>query len=69
MELCLNENLIKKWRRIAKRAKDATKRGENFDPTTMLEANFLRNLVEEFLEVWISNFRSSVILFLLLDPA
>lgn len=51
MELCLNENLIKKWRRIAKRAKDATKRGESFDPTTMIEAQFLRNLIEEFLEV------------------
>lgn len=52
MELCLNENLIKKWRRIAKRARDATKQGETFDPTTMLEANFLRNLIEEFLEVY-----------------
>ncbi|CAA3022407.1 intron-binding aquarius [Olea europaea subsp. europaea] len=51
MELCLNENLMKKWRRIAKRAKDATKRGESFDPTTMIEAQFLRNLIEEFLEV------------------
>ncbi|KAL8542173.1 hypothetical protein ACS0TY_003147 [Phlomoides rotata] len=51
MELCLNENLIKKWRRTAKRAKDATKRGETFDPTTMVEANFLRNLIVEFLEV------------------
>ncbi|CAI9769470.1 unnamed protein product [Fraxinus pennsylvanica] len=51
MELCLNENLIKKWRRIAKRAKDATKRGESFDPTTMIEAKFLRNLIEEFLGV------------------
>ncbi|KAG8363690.1 hypothetical protein BUALT_Bualt19G0048600 [Buddleja alternifolia] len=51
MELCLNENLIKKWRRIAKRAKDAAKRGEIFDPTTMVEANFLRNLIEEFLKV------------------
>ncbi|KAK6115384.1 hypothetical protein DH2020_007653 [Rehmannia glutinosa] len=51
MELCLNENLIKKWRRIAKRAKGATKRGETFDPTTMVESNFLRNLIEEFLGV------------------
>ncbi|KZV18920.1 intron-binding protein aquarius-like [Dorcoceras hygrometricum] len=51
MELCLNESLIKKWRRIAKRAKDAAKRGEPFDPTTMVEARFLRNLIEEFLEV------------------
>ncbi|KAK4424856.1 RNA helicase aquarius [Sesamum alatum] len=51
MELCLNENLIKKWRRIAKRAKDAAKRGETFDPTTMVEAKFLRNLIEEFLDV------------------
>ncbi|KAH6766515.1 P-loop containing nucleoside triphosphate hydrolases superfamily protein [Perilla frutescens var. hirtella] len=59
MELCLNENLIKKWRRIAKRARDATKRGETFDPTTMLEANFLRNLIEEFLEVLDSEVFSS----------
>ncbi|KAL0413595.1 UNVERIFIED_CONTAM: RNA helicase aquarius [Sesamum radiatum] len=51
MELCLNENLIKKWRRIAKRAKDAAKRGETFDPTTMVEAKFLRNIIEEFLDV------------------
>ncbi|XP_075493440.1 uncharacterized protein LOC142531234 [Primulina tabacum] len=54
MELCLNESLIKKWRRIAKRAKDAAKRGEPFDPTTMVEARFLRNLIEEFLEVLVS---------------
>ncbi|XP_057789998.1 uncharacterized protein LOC131006864 [Salvia miltiorrhiza] len=59
MELCLNENLIKKWRRIAKRAMDATKQGGTFDPTTMLEANFLRNLIEEFLEVLDSEVFSS----------
>ncbi|GFP96301.1 intron-binding protein aquarius [Phtheirospermum japonicum] len=59
MELCLNENLIKKWRRIAKRAKDATKLGEAFDPTTMVEANFLRNLIEEFLKVLDSEVFSS----------
>ncbi|XP_012830701.1 PREDICTED: intron-binding protein aquarius-like [Erythranthe guttata] len=51
MELCLNKNLIRRWRRIAMRAKDATKRGETFDPTTIVEANFLRNLIEEFLVV------------------
>ncbi|XP_041989829.1 RNA helicase aquarius-like [Salvia splendens] len=60
MELCLNENLIKKWRRIAKRARDGTKQGGNFDPTTMLEANFLRNLIEEFLEVLDSEVFSSI---------
>ncbi|PIN23485.1 DEAD box containing helicase [Handroanthus impetiginosus] len=51
MELCLNENMVKKWKRIAKRARDATKRGEAFDPTTTVEAIFLRNLIQEFLEV------------------
>ncbi|XP_041993479.1 RNA helicase aquarius-like [Salvia splendens] len=60
MELCLNENLIKKWRRIAKRARDGTKQGGTFDPTTMLEANFLRNLIEEFLEVLDSEVFSSI---------
>ncbi|KAL3814759.1 hypothetical protein ACJIZ3_016027 [Penstemon smallii] len=39
MEFCLNENLIKKWKKVAKRAKNATKR------------NFLRNILDEFLEV------------------
>ncbi|KAL3732608.1 hypothetical protein ACJRO7_029278 [Eucalyptus globulus] len=52
MELCLNPDLIKKWKRMIKReSKDATKRGEQFDPSSKLESNFLRNLMEEFLEV------------------
>lgn len=51
MELCLNPDLIKKWKKIAKRAKEAAKRGESFDPSKMLELNFLRHLIEEFLEV------------------
>ncbi|KAF5733623.1 intron-binding protein aquarius [Tripterygium wilfordii] len=51
-ELCLNPDLIKKWKRIVKReAKEAMNRGENFDPSTLLEVKFLRNLIEEFLEV------------------
>lgn len=51
MELCVNPDLIKKWKKIAKRAKEAAKRGESFDTSTMLEVNFLRHLIEEFLEV------------------
>ena len=52
MELCLNQELIKKWKRMIKReAKEATKGGELFDPSTKLEVKFLRNLIEEFLEV------------------
>ena len=52
MELCLNTDLIKKWKRMIKReAKEAMKQGEPFDPSTMLEAKFLRNIIEEFLEV------------------
>ncbi|CAK9138186.1 unnamed protein product [Ilex paraguariensis] len=47
MELCLNPDLIKKWKRRTKRAK----REEPLDPSTALEVNFLRNLIEEFLEV------------------
>jgi len=56
MELCLNQELIKKWKRMIKReAKEATKRGELFDPSTKLEVKFLRNLIEEFLEVLLYN--------------
>lgn len=51
MELCLNPDLIKKWKRIAKKAKEAKKRGESFDMSIMLEVKFLRDLIEEFLEV------------------
>lgn len=54
MELCLNPDLIKKWRKIAKRAKEANKKGELFDPSNMMEVKFLRNLIEEFLEVFFS---------------
>lgn len=51
---------------IKREAKEATKRGEHFDPASALEVKFLRNLIEEFLEVvfstcylvllWILNF-------------
>ncbi|XP_021675199.2 uncharacterized protein LOC110661008 isoform X2 [Hevea brasiliensis] len=52
MELCLNTDLIKKWKRMIKReAKEAMKRGELFDLSTSLEVKFLRNLIEEFLDV------------------
>ncbi|KAK4770601.1 hypothetical protein SAY87_031133 [Trapa incisa] len=52
MELCLNPDLIKKWKRVIKReAKEASRRGETFDPSNKLEVKFLRNLMEEFLEV------------------
>lgn len=34
-----------------KEAKEAKKRGEPFDPANVLEVKFLRNLIEEFLEV------------------
>lgn len=54
MELCLNPDLIKKWKRMVKREfKEAMKRGEPFDPSAMLEVKFLRNFIEEFLEVLI----------------
>ena len=52
MELRLNQELMKKWKRMIRReAKEATKRGGLFDPSTKLEVKFLRNLIEEFLEV------------------
>ena len=52
MELCLNTDIIKKWKRMIKReAKEFIKRGEVYDPLSTLEAKFLRNLIEEFLEV------------------
>jgi intron-binding protein aquarius len=49
MELGFNSDLIKKWRRMIKR--EAAKNGESFNPSTTLEVQFLRNLIEEFLEV------------------
>lgn len=53
MELCLNPDLIKKWKRMIKReAKEAKKRGQtNFDPSNLVEVKFLRNLILEFLEI------------------
>lgn len=36
---------------IKREAKEATKRGDNFDPTNTLEAKFVRNLIDEFLQV------------------
>lgn len=54
MEICLNHKLglTEKWRRLVKReSKQALKRGVPFDPSALPEAKFLRNLVEEFLEV------------------
>ena len=52
MELCLNPELIKKWTKIKRReAKEAKKADQPNDPSEMLENKFLRNLIEEFLEV------------------
>lgn len=52
MELCLNPDLIKMWKKINKKeAKESKKRGEPFKPANMLEVKFLRSLIEEFLEI------------------
>ncbi|KAJ0468294.1 putative intron-binding protein aquarius [Helianthus annuus] len=51
MELCLNPDLIKNGKESQKKAKEAKKRGESFDMSVMLEVKFLRNLIDEFLEV------------------
>lgn len=52
MELCLNPHLIKKWKKMTrKELKEAKKIGKPFDPSSILEVNFLRNLIDEFLEV------------------
>ncbi|KAJ3673427.1 hypothetical protein LUZ60_006801 [Juncus effusus] len=52
MELFLNPHLIKKWKKLTrKEAKEAKKKGEDFDPKKVLEVRFLRNLIEEFLEI------------------
>lgn len=56
MELSLNKDMMSKWKRITKKAKKATKRGELFDPSTSLEVTFVRNLIQEFLEVRMFNF-------------
>nr|XP_027114072.1 RNA helicase aquarius-like [Coffea arabica] len=55
IELCLNPDLIKKWKKITRRAKEAAKRGESLEASSMMEVRFLRNLIEEFLEVLDSN--------------
>ncbi|XP_028795937.1 RNA helicase aquarius [Neltuma alba] len=47
-ELCLNPSLIKKWKRMVR--KEPLKEG-NSDPSATLEVTFLRNLIEEFLEI------------------
>jgi hypothetical protein len=49
MELCLNPGLVKKWKRMLK--KEPVKGGNQLDPSTTVEVKFLRNLIEEFLEV------------------
>nr|CAB3495750.1 unnamed protein product [Digitaria exilis] len=52
MELCLNPELIKKWTKIKrKEAKEAKKADQPTNPAEMLENKFLRNLIEEFLEI------------------
>ncbi|CAL4931306.1 unnamed protein product [Urochloa decumbens] len=52
MELCLNPELIKKWTKIKRReAKEAKKADQPTNPPEMLENKFLRNLIEEFLEI------------------
>ncbi|XP_072992424.1 uncharacterized protein [Typha latifolia] len=52
MELCLNPHLIKKWKKMTKKeAKEAKKGGQLFEPSKALEVKFLRNLIEEFLEI------------------
>ncbi|KAG6500421.1 hypothetical protein ZIOFF_040266 [Zingiber officinale] len=52
MELCLNPHLIKKWKRMTKKeAKEAKKGGQPVDPSNRLEVRFLKNLIEEFLEI------------------
>ncbi|KAG8097335.1 hypothetical protein GUJ93_ZPchr0013g35702 [Zizania palustris] len=49
MELCLNPELIKKWTKIKRR--EAKKAGQTCDASEMLENKFLKNLIEEFLEI------------------
>lgn len=36
---------------IKRESKDAMKHGEEFDPSCKLESKFLRNFMDEFLEV------------------
>ncbi|KAL6650047.1 hypothetical protein ACP70R_014271 [Stipagrostis hirtigluma subsp. patula] len=52
MELCLNPELIKKWTKIKRReAKELKKADQPTIHSEMLENKFLRNLIEEFLEI------------------
>lgn len=52
MELCLQPDLIKKWKRLSKKwAAEAMSKGVQFDPSSSPEANFVRGLIEEFVEV------------------
>ncbi|WZZ55558.1 hypothetical protein YC2023_055665 [Brassica napus] len=52
MDLCLQPDLIKKWKRSSKKwAAEAMSKGEQFDPSSSPEANFVRGLIEEFVEV------------------
>jgi intron-binding protein aquarius len=52
MELCLQPDLIKKWKRSSKKwAAEAKSKGEKFDLSSSPEANFVRGLIEEFVEV------------------
>ena len=51
--MCLNPHLIKKWRKMTKKeAREAKKTRKPFDPSNILDVKFLRDLVEEFLEVF-----------------
>ncbi|KAK7310334.1 hypothetical protein RJT34_07787 [Clitoria ternatea] len=49
MELCLNPGLNKKWKRMIK--KEPVKGGQHLDLSTNVEVTFVRNLIEEFLEI------------------
>lgn len=52
MEICLNPQLTRNWRKMTrKETKEAKKLGELFDPSKRLEVVFLRDLIEEFLEI------------------
>ncbi|MCL7038418.1 hypothetical protein MKW94_005183, partial [Papaver nudicaule] len=52
MEMCQNPSLSKKWHKmIKKESKVAEKRGETFDLLSKLEVRFVKNLIEEFLEI------------------
>lgn len=53
MELCLQPDLIKKWKRSSKKwAAEAKSKGEKFDLSSSPEANFVRGIIEEFVEVY-----------------